>query len=233
MDKDKQLNLSSQNQLDQFIEQIKQAPVPVSQTDNGRILFALDATASRERSWDHASHIQNEMFIAADKLGGLQLKLCYFRGFNDFYASEWLSSSSQLQTIMANVRCMAGHTQIAKVLHQALQNTRTQKIDAVILIGDCCEESIDHLCGLAGELGLLTTPVFVFQEGNELRSKRTFKEIARLSGGAYHSFDGRSADLLKQLLTAVAIYASGGKKALEQQSHVDSSVTRHLLQQLK
>ena len=233
MDKNKQLNLSSQNQLDSFIEQMKHAPVPLSSTGNGRILFALDATASRERSWDHASHLQNEMFIAAAKLGGLQLKLCYFRGFNDFYASEWLSNSSQLQTIMAKVRCMAGHTQIAKVLEQTLRDTRKRKVDAVILIGDCCEESIDHLCGLAGELGLLSTPVFIFQEGNELTSKRTFKEIARLSGGAYHSFDSGSAHLLKQLLTAVAIYASGGKKALEYHSHADSTVTRQLLQQLK
>lgn len=233
MDKNKQLNLSSANQLDNFIEQIKNAPVPVSHTGRGRILFALDATASRERSWDHASHIQNEMFVAADKLGGLQLKLCYFRGFNDFYASDWLSDSSHLQTIMGKVHCMAGHTQIGKILHQALQDTRKHKVDAVILIGDCCEESIDHLCALAGELGLLSTPIFVFQEGNELTSKRTFKEIARLSGGAYHSFDSYSAHLLKQLLTAVAIYATGGKKALEQQTQVDNAVTRQLLQQLK
>ena len=229
----KDLTLSSSMELDAFIDKLHKAPAPISSQGMGRILFALDATASRELAWDHACHLQNEMFIEAGKLGGLQLKLCYFRGFNQFTSSDWLNQSDQLLNIMNGVSCAPGHTQIAKVLDLALAETRTRKIQAVIFIGDSMEESLDHLCQQAGELGLLSTPVFIFQEGNELVAKRAMKEIARLSGGAYHAFNTRSADLLRQLLTAVAVYAAGGKKALQDFGKGKDQAVSHLLEQLK
>lgn len=228
----KELSLSSSHELDQFIEQMNKTPVTYN-SGAGRILFALDATASRQETWDHASHLQNEMFAAAGKLGGLQLKLCYFRGFNEFNSSTWLQQADLLTKVMNGVHCAPGHTQISKVLNLALKETRLQQIQAVIYIGDSMEESADHLCQMAGELGLLRTPVFVFQEGNELVAKRTMKEIARLSGGAYHAFNSHSAELLKQLLTAVAVYAAGGKKALQHFSQDKGSAVQHLLEQLK
>jgi hypothetical protein len=82
-------------------------------------------------------------------------------------------------------------------------------------VGDCMEEDIDQLSQLAGELGLIGVPVFLFQEGDEPRATRAFKEIARLSRGAYCRFDAGSARQLRELLTAVAVYATGGRKALE------------------
>lgn len=229
----KDLTLSSSKELDSFIEQLNKAPVPINTQGMGRILFALDATASRQQTWDHASHLQNEMFLEAGKVGNLELKLCYFRGFNEFSSTEWLSNANQLLTMMNRVQCAPGHTQISKVLDLALNETRHRQIQAVIFIGDCMEESVDHLCHKAGELGLLSTPVFVFQEGNELVAKRALKEIARLSGGAYHAFNSQSAHLLKQLLAAVAVYAAGGKKALEHYSQGKDSAVLHLLEQLK
>ena len=33
-----------------------------------RLIFAVDATASRQPTWDHASHLQQEMFIATSKV---------------------------------------------------------------------------------------------------------------------------------------------------------------------
>lgn len=229
----KKLTTSSSQELDTFIEQLNKAPVPVSTAEKGKILFALDATASRQPTWDHASHLQNSMFIEAGKLGGLALQLCYFRGFNDFQHSDWLTDADRLLQIMSRVHCSAGHTQIGRVLHHALTETRKRQIQAVIYIGDSMEESVDHLCQMAGELGLLNTPVFVFQEGNELVTKRALKEIARLSGGAYHSFNNQSAHLLKQLLAAVAVYAAGGKKALQHFSQGKDQAVVNLLEQLK
>lgn len=224
---------SSSQQLDSFIEQIKKAPIPFSSANQGRVLFALDATASRQPTWDQACHLQNEMFVEAGKVGKLNLQLCYFRGYNEFYNSTWLQTSHQLSQIMSNVFCSPGHTQIRKVLQLALTETRKQQIQAVIYIGDSMEENLDTLCQSAGELGLLSTPVFLFQEGTDLVTKRAMKEIARLSGGAYHSFNMHSSSLLKQLLTAVAIYATGGKPALENYAHRNAPEVIHLLQQLK
>ena len=67
---------------------------------------------------------------------------------------------------------------------------------------------------MAGELGLLGTPVFVFHEGGDPVAGAAFKQIAKLSRGAYLSFDLASADRLKALLAAVAVYAAGGYRAL-------------------
>jgi hypothetical protein len=78
------------------------------------------------------------------------------------------------------------------------------------------EEDPDVLCKLAGELGILQTPVFIFQDGNDPITERTFRKIAQLSSGAWCRFDANSASQLRNLLCAVAVYAAGGQKALEQ-----------------
>jgi hypothetical protein len=57
-------------------------------------------------------------------------------------------------------------------------------------------------------------PAFVFHEGNDANTARAFKDIARLSHGAYCRFDTSSADELRALLGAVAAYAAGGYRAL-------------------
>ena len=46
-------------------------------------------------------------------------------------------------------------------------------------------------------------------------AERAFKEIARLTRGAYCHFDAGSAGQLRALLAAVAVYATGGRKALQ------------------
>ena len=68
---------------------------------------------------------------------------------------------------------------------------------------------------IAGSLGLLGIPVFVFQEGRDSVAERAFKEIARLSKGAWFRFDDGSAATLAKLLSSVAVFATGGLDALE------------------
>ncbi len=95
------------------------------------------------------------------------------------------------------------------------------------------EEDVDQLSKLAGELGLIGVPVFLFQEGHDQRAERAFKEIARLSRGAHCRFDAGSARQLRELLTAVAVYASGGRKALQDyRASTQSSAALRLLEQL-
>jgi hypothetical protein len=76
------------------------------------------------------------------------------------------------------------------------------------------EEPIDDLAAGAGELGLLGVPAFVFQEGHDAVAERAFREIARLTRGAYCRFDLSAAHELAELLRAAAVYAAGGVKAL-------------------
>ena len=76
-------------------------------------------------------------------------------------------------------------------------------------------------------------PVFVFQEGRDSKAERAFREIARLSRGAYAPFDAGSAKQLRELLTAVAVYATGGRKALKDFSEeTKSGGALRLLEQL-
>ena len=227
--------MSTRNEIDAFLGRAQElaAAKQSSGGQRGRLLFALDATMSRQPTWDAACHHQAAMFHATDAIGGLDVQLIYFRGFNECRASRWVSSGASLADLMSRIDCRGGHTQIRKVLQHAIKETKRQKVDAVIYVGDCMEEHIDDLCALAGELGVRGVPVFAFQEGRVPVAETAFREIARLSGGAYCRFDEGSAEQLRQLLSAVAVYASGGRAALEDFSSRRGGEGQKLLAQLK
>jgi hypothetical protein len=211
-----------------FVSRMRQlGPVAAGR---GRLLFAMDATMSRQPTWDMALAMQGEMFQAVKAVGGLDVQLIYFRGAGECRASRWVSDANALQSLMQRVACAGGYTQIRKVLSHALKEAARQPLSALVYVGDCMEEEVDELCQRAGELALLGVPVFLFQEGRDARAEVAFREIARLSKGAYCRFDAGSAAQLKDLLSAVAVYAAGGRKALQSLS---GRGARLLLQQLK
>jgi hypothetical protein len=205
---------STRAEVSDFLAKVKSMPA-VRTGGTGRLIFAMDATASREPSWDRACRIQGEMFSATKALGGLEIQLAWYRGFGEFEASAWLGDSQALVGRMTQVTCRAGETQIGKVLRHAIAETGRRKVNALVFVGDCVEEGVDALCADAGRLGLLGVPVFVFHEGGDLVARRCFEEIARLTKGAYCPFDSSSADMLRDLLAAVATFAAGGRMALE------------------
>ena len=223
---------SNDKALDKFLQQANTLPqrLDARAASGGRLIFALDATASRQPSWDRACQLQGEMFVAADKLGGLQLQLCYYRGYGEFHRSPWLADSTSLLRQMTAVQCLGGYTQLEKVLKHCRLEHRQQTINAAIIIGDAVEENVDQLCQLAGELGISGIPLFMFQEGDTEDVRRCFQQMALLSKGAYAAFDEHSAAELAKLLAAVATYASGGIHALQQ---LQSGASRQLLQQLR
>ena len=55
----------------------------------------------------------------------------------------------------------------------------------------------------------------MFQERNDAKVECAFREIARLTHGAYCRFDAGAPRQLAELLRAVAAFATGGVKALE------------------
>ena len=196
-------------------------------------MFALDATMSRQPTWDQACQIQADMFKEAGKISGLEIKLVYFRGFGECRASRWFSDSNELAKAMSQIDCRGGQTQIRKVLAAGLSEARKVKISGLVYVGDCMEENVDALCARAGELGLLGVPVFLFHEGNDPIAAGAFREIARLSRGAYCAFDAGSGRQLAELLKAVAAYAAGGHAALKQLESSGASGARLLIEQLK
>jgi len=208
---------SDKAEVDAFLAKLKATPVPTGQ-GRGRLIFAMDATASREPTWAQACRIQNEMFTATAALGGLDVQLVFYRGFNECKASGWLSDADALVSRMMAVRCAAGETQLGKVLSHAAREAAKHKVGALVFVGDCMEEEIDSVCARAGELGVLGVPAFMFHEGNDAVAAKAFQQIAKLTGGAYCRFDASSADQLKRLLGAVASYVAGGPAALEDYS---------------
>jgi hypothetical protein len=201
-------------EVEAFLRQVAAMPAAKPASGRGRLVFAMDATASREPSWDRACRLQGEMFEATAALGGLEVQLVFYRGFNECKASKWLSAAPQLHRAMRAVTCVGGQTQIARILGHAIKAARAGQVNALVFVGDAMEESLDELVGLAGELSLLGVPAFLFHEGGDPTAARAFKEIARVTRGAYCPFDAGSAEQLRALLGAVAAYAAGGRRAL-------------------
>ena len=206
---------SSAGQVEEFLDKVAATPTVRPAGGRGRLIFAMDATASREPSWDQACHLQADMFHATDGLGGLEVQLVFYRGYGECKASPWVASSDELVRRMVKVKCLGGRTQLRKVLAHAIRETDGRQVNALVFVGDCFEEDVDAVCHLAGELGIRGVPAFLFQEGGDPIAAQTFRQVARLTGGAHCSFDLSSARQLKELLSAVAVFAAGGHAALE------------------
>jgi hypothetical protein len=204
---------SSRGEIDAFLAAAKTV-APRTDGKRGRLCFALDATMSRQPTWDLACKLQAEMFEETGAIGGLDVQLVYFRGLRECRASRWVSDPARLGESMAKIACQGGHTQIGRVLEHVRAESKTAKVDALVFVGDAMEEGVDDLCAAAGELGLLGVPAFIFQEGGDPVAERAFREMARLSKGAWCRFDAGAAGELRALLRAAAAYAAGGRRAL-------------------
>ena len=225
---------SSRGDIDAFLAKVKTlGPSVTGAGKRGRLIFALDATMSRQPMWDMACALQGEMFREVAAIGGLDVQLVYYRGIGECRASRWVSDARQLGGLLEKIDCRGGHTQIGRVLAHARKETERQKVQALVFVGDAMEEKIDDLAMTAGALGLLGVPCFVFQEGHDAIAERAFREIARLSRGAYGRFDPGAAHELGELLRAAAAYAAGGMKALADLSAKRSSGAIRLLEQMR
>lgn len=231
MAKDK-LTRSGSKSVAEFLSKSNQLAASAPTDNSGRLLFAMDATASREHAWDMACQIQADMFMSTQAIGALEISLCYYRGYNEFQAFDWTQNAAKLRDQMLQVHCLAGQTQIKRTLEHALRTCSRQKIKAVVFVGDCFEESVDDVAAVAGKLGMLGVPVFVFHEGHDPVARSAFKHIAQVSNGAYCPFDQNSVAQLKDLLCAVAAFAVGGISALQHQSQQGNTLAGSIVKQL-
>jgi hypothetical protein len=220
---------SSSDDIAAFVAKAR-AMSPHSAGARGRLVFALDATMSRQPTWDMACALQADMFREAASLGSLDIRLVYYRGLSECRATGWISDSTQLARLMGKIDCQGGNTQIGKVLSETRREAVASGVRALVFVGDAMEEDVDALCTRAGELGLLKVPAFMFQEGNDPAAEQAFREIARLTGGAWCRFDPGAAAQLRELLRAAAAYAAGGREALKLSR---SSGAAALLSQMK
>ena len=224
---------AGQANVDAFLEKVRLTPAGKKPGERGRLLFVMDATASRKPAWDMAARIQGEMFQATTALGGLEIQLAYYRGFGEFKAGQWTADEKTLLGQMTSVFCLAGETQIGKALAHAVNETKKKRLNALVFVGDCFEEDIDQVGKTAGELGLLGVPAFMFHEGNDPVAAFAFQQVAKLTNGAYCQFDSSSAQVLKDLLEAVAVFAAGGRRALEDMARKRGGEVLKIAHQMK
>jgi hypothetical protein len=220
-------------EVDAFLAKVKTLAPSTQSGTRGRLIFALDATMSRQPTWDNACHLQADMFREAAAIGGLDVQLVYYRGLAECRASHWVSQAERLAALMERIDCRGGHTQIGKILAHAKRETRGKQVQALVFVGDAMEEKLDDLCHSAGELGLLSVPAFMFQEGDDPVTEQAFREIARLTRGAYCRFHPGAAGELAELLRAAAAYAAGGMRALADLSARRAEGAVRLLAQMR
>jgi hypothetical protein len=194
-------------------------------TGKARITFILDYTASRQPTMDQAAQLQVGMFETAGAIGGLEMQLIHFRGFYECAASPWFKNGRALADRMAQITCQTGHTKIQRALKLAQQEHAKEKINAIILIGDACEEIPADIYAET-----FAAPIFAFQERDNPEATDVFASLAKLTSGVHCQFNSDSADKLADLLKGVAAFATGGLLALEKQG---TSAAKLLLTQLK
>lgn len=204
---------SAPGEIERFLGAAKQL-APLAAGTAGRLVFALDATMSRQPTWDLACSLQARMFEVAAESGGLAVQLVYFRGLSECRASGWIGEPRRLTGLMERISCAGGQTQISRVLSHIRDEARAVPVRAFVLVSDAMEEDVDRLAALAGELGLRGIRGFLFQEGDDPAARSAFATIARLTGGAHAHFDASSPASLLELLRGAAAYASGGREAM-------------------
>lgn len=213
--------VSDKGEIEAFLSRAT-AVAPSPTGESGRLIFALDATMSRQPLWDRAMSLQADMFSEAARVGRLSIQLVYYRGIHECRASRWTGDARSLKDLMSRIECRGGRTQIRRVLQHAAREAAKDKVRALVFIGDAFEEEIDSVCAAAGELALRGVPALMFQEGGDAGASRAFAEIARLTRGVHCRFDTASAAQLGELLRAAAAYAAGGRAALENMSQAGS-----------
>jgi hypothetical protein len=224
---------SGRGDIDAFLSQVKSLSPSTGTGGRGRLIFALDATMSRQPTWDTACRLQADMFREAAAIGGLDVQLVYFRGLAECRASGWVAEANRLAGLMERIDCRGGHTQISKIIAHARRETEKKKVQALVYVGDAMEEKLDDLCHAAGGLGLLGVPAFMFQEGLDPVAEQAFRELARLTRGAYCRFDPGAAHQLRDLLRAAAAYAAGGMRALADLSARHNVGAQKLIEQMR
>src|SRR6266550_9566008 len=106
-------------EIDAFLARVKGLAAAKEAGQRGRLIFALDATMSRQPLWDTACQLQADMFREAASVGGLEIQLVYYRGLGECRASPWVSQAERLARLMEQIDCRGGHTQIGKIIAHA------------------------------------------------------------------------------------------------------------------
>ena len=192
------------------------------------ICFVIDATGSRQASWQQAQRTQAEMFDAVKTAGNLKLSIVCHRGGSVKDLGSF-ASPDDAKRRMAEVSCESGNTRIVDSLQSALG----KKPSTIIMVGDCFEESFTDLQKVCTQLAAQKIRVYAFVEGNESSGQRAYKMAADMTDGIFQPF-GSGLDL-SDLCVAAAVFDVGGQQAFDKliaSGHKGAKALEHQVKRL-
>jgi hypothetical protein len=182
-----------------------------------RLIFAVDATASREPAWAAARLVTDALFKALP--GELDVALAVHGGSRVRIFTDFTNNPAALRDQAAGVVCQAGMTRLLPILEGSVKRTG---IRVVVYIGDVFEESVTHGRRLADTMGQRGTKLIVLHDTADPAARRDaeiFWDLAKRTNGCVLPFDANASGRLRDLLSAVAVYAVGGEKLLRERQH--------------
>lgn len=174
-----------------------------------RLVFGVDATASREAMWESAQRITDRMFDAIP--GALDVALAVHGGSEVHTWTEFSADATRFRALAAAVRCQAGRTQLCELMQRTLD---AGGVRVMSYIGDAFEEDASEAFALADRFKLRGIKVVVLADQADEPTLRVFRELADRTGGALLDFRSGELDLMGEVLGAVAALAIGGRKLL-------------------
>jgi hypothetical protein len=189
--------------------------------DRGCLGMVIDATASRDASWNAAKKIQRQLFARVSGDNRMVLRLVVMRGggFKDY---GWHTDGEKLGSLIDRMQTDSGNTRIVDSLRAFIREPGGHKPAALILVGDCCEEKNADVLNAARELSQNGIRVYAFHEtvggttdrrANNSNAENLFRQVAAITGGAFAKFGNGMP--LADLCNAVAAYCAGGEEALK------------------
>ncbi len=185
--------------------------------------FVIDATGSRSSNWEEAQSIQAKMFESVSSFAKMNLRVIHYGG-DEVSNNSWESNPETVKSLMSEVRCRGGNTQIVESLSLFMSSDNKIMPRSIILVGDSFEEDMSDLTNIAQKLLEHKIKVFSFLDGNDSDAEEAFKFLSQKTGGVFAKF---GSDMpLKDLCEGVALMSAGGQSAL---SRLQNSAARDLL----
>src|SRR5580658_5305311 len=192
-------------------------PVETGAPSRPRLVFAVDATASREPAWKAARQVTDALVKALP--GELDVALAVHGGSRVHTFTAFTNDAATLRDRAAGVSCEAGLTRLLPILSASLKQP---SVRVIVYIGDVFEENLSHGRNLADSLGQRGTKLIVLHDTADPSARRDaelFWDLAKRTGGCVLPFDASAPGRLRDILSAVAVYAVGGEKLLRERRH--------------
>jgi hypothetical protein len=192
-------------------------PADIGAPSRPRLVFAVDATASREPAWTAARQVTDALVKALP--GELDVALAVHGGSRVHTFTSFTDDARTLRDLAAGVDCHAGMTRLLPILATSLKR---QAVRVVIYIGDVFEESLPQGRQLADQMGARGIKLIVLHDTTDRGARRdaeVFRDLAKRTGGCVLPFDATASGRLRDILSAVAVYAVGGEKLLRERRH--------------